>query len=183
MLVDAKDFFEGFGVAQEDAILDLKGMFDRKGVDAAAGEAGLQHLLVDAKDFFEGFGGVQDKGVKDAKVEKSVVPCEVAEEKEDGEPDESDEEFSFIVSLSKRGKVGTLHRRGGCWRAVRFAFGSYEVWSDPPAEHLFTRRCKDCWHQRVEVDIASQEEAEEAGSSSSSSSSCSSVVEVSADAV
>ena len=119
---------------EEDAFLDIKAMFKRKGVDAAAGDVGLQHLLVDAKDFFESFGDTQEEAVRDVAEEKGVILCDVAGEKEDGEPDESDEEFSFIVSLSKQGKVGTLHRRGGCWRAARFAFGSYEWLVDLPAE-------------------------------------------------
>ena len=66
-------------------------------------------------------------------------------EEERPEPEDSDDEYEYIVALTGRGRRSTLHRRGGCWTANRLSCGSYEflLGPDRPAAGFFGAQCKD----------------------------------------
>ena len=124
---------------EEDAILDVRRLFGKRGVDPEAGERELKRLMSRSKVFFESaVVVVQDNGV-DTKLNEPGLA-------RDGGPDsDEDEDYQYIVALANRGRRSTLHRRGGCWRAKRLAFGSYELRAELPGEDLFDAKCRDCW--------------------------------------
>ena len=153
---------------EEDGLLDVRRLFARKRVDGPAGEAEVQRLLDISKRHFTSCAVVvPDEAAH--KVDEEQFQ-EVIDEKPIMDEEEAND-YEFIVALAGRGRKATLHRRGGCWRARRLSFTSYELVAGPgaPAEGAYDHRCRDCW-QMVK---ALAEKPGEANSSSTASSSSS----------
>ena len=158
----------------------MEKVFERRVADKAAGKKAMEDLLDASKEFFKNMGDV-DMGEKDA-AEKRQRGAEGPEEEEKelaykgeaiGEDEEIEESYDYIISLSHRGKKATLHRKEGCWRSKRLAFGSFELVGGqevPPVSH-YDMKCKNCWRN---VPVVSEEVEDLAESSSSDSSSSSS---------
>ena len=156
---------------EDDAIRDTKRIFEKRGIDQSRGEAEVTRLLKISKDFFAGVAVVVPDVVE-------PVPDNV---KVDIDKDSDDEDvYEFIISLAARGKKATLHRRAGCWRSRKLAFGSFELLAGPnmPQEGLYDARCKDCWrHKETPVTAASEaSEGSEGGGGSASSATSATVV-------
>ena len=94
-----------------------------------------------------------------------------AEREEDVESSgDSEENYDFIVSVTKRGAWSTSHRKGGCWRAKKAAFASYELVEGPePLPGFYNRKCRDCW-KRTGSPGASEEDLSPGSSGSPTSS-------------
>ena len=123
---------------EEDAILDMRRLFAKRGVDLVEGEAALKSMIDLSRNFFfRAAVVVADEA--ELKPREAGVICDA--------PDDSDDaaEFSYIVALTDRSRKSTLHRRDGCWRARRFAFGSFELLPGLPEPGHYTARCRDCW--------------------------------------
>ena len=111
---------------EENAILDTSRLFERKGIGLDAGKVSMGRLIEKAKAFFVEIGGEVEDPAEKAITNLDRV-SEMKEDKTKDDSEESDAEYEFVVSLAQRGAKASLHRRGGCWRARRMAFGSYEV--------------------------------------------------------
>ena len=148
---------------EEDAILDLQKVFEKRISDKVLGMKCINELIQVSKEFFK----VQASEVVDLK--DQVMEGRAAEELNEqatAEAEESEDEFSFIISVSKRGSKATLHKKEGCWRSKRFAFGSYETVGGQslPSDTLYDFKCKNCWANKEDE----EEVAEELDGSSSS---------------
>ena len=155
---------------EEDAILDTRRLFERRRVPPQAGEAALRDLMGASKGFFTSVAVMVDGGEELAGEE-----AKIREAVEAKAPDDEHEEFSFVISMNKRGGRSTLHRRDGCWRARRLCFGSFELVAgpDPPAENLFDHRCRDCWRAVALEKPGADSNRDDSTSTSSTSSSSS----------
>ena len=155
---------------EEDAILDLQKVFEKRISDKISGMECVDELIRLSKDFFK----TQTSEVVD--LMDHAAEGRAAEEFKEhaaAEVEDSEDEFAYIISVSKRGKKATLHKKEGCWRSKRFAFGSYETveGQELPSDSLYDFKCKNCWAVKVDDDDLVEDLA---GSSSSCSSSCSS---------
>ena len=148
---------------EEDAILDTRRLFEKRGVDMVAGGAAVRQLVVYSKAFFADAPVVVDP--LEVKAVEGEVPA--------AEPDSDEGETAeFVVALACRGSRATLHRRDGCWRARRLAFRSFEFVAGPelPGEEFYNSKCKDCWRGSRRVSAISS------GSSGASSTSSAATV-------
>ena len=163
---------------EEDAVLDARRLFVRKGLDTDKAEKELMDLIGVAKGFFR---AMEDKGdivSKFPTVAGSIEPIfEKVGDVCDGDAEESEDEYEFIIAMARRNTQATLHRKNGCWRAQKLSFSAYELVQGPelPTAKFYTGKCRDCWREEQvkmsEVDV--DDGAAAAGSSSSSSSSAS----------
>ena len=148
---------------EEDAILDGRRLFQKRGVDTEEGEKALTALLAASKAFFAAAVVVVQDGALDGKGTDAGPALEA------GGDSDQEADYQYIVASTGRGRRATLHRRAGCWRAQRLAFGSYEFAQVLPDEGLYDKKCRDCWRARAaapSVDVAASSST---GSTSSSS--------------
>ena len=155
---------DGFAdLDEEDAILDGRRLFQKRGVEAEVGEKGLAELLAASKAFFSAAVVVVQDGAVDGKVGEAGLVLEA------GGDSDQDEDYLFIIAATDRGRKATLHRKAGCWRAQRLAFGSYEFVKEMPDVGLFNSKCRDCWRAKAGTPVGEACASSSAGSSSSSS--------------
>ena len=86
-------------------------------------------------------------------------------------PDARPLPLGFFISTSQGGRMRRLHFAGGCFRIAGEHIRAWEdVGQSPPAQHLYTARCKDCFPPNIREEQAPEDSDSDDGSTSSSSS-------------
>ena len=82
---------------------------------------------------------------------------------------DTEEVAGYILARRSRGTFVCLHRIGGCWRAMSYAFKEYElIVTGVPKPDMYNSSCRDCWPRGKPKVDESEDEDESSGASTTS---------------
>ena len=131
---------------EEDAVFEVRRVFERRGICVRVGDSMLQELISSARKFSE---YLDQCSAADTEVKPPVSysSADVIPEKAGDDMGESDDEAEFVSCISRKGAEIVLHKRTGCWRARGLKFACYELFRNTESwkAEEFTSFCRDCW--------------------------------------